>query len=274
MLCWRGIHGELVGSRFLIAQLLKREMFGVYKQSVLGTFWIVLVPLVTVGTFILLRSGGVVAEQELTAPYPVFAGLGVTIWQIFAKGLVAGASSLARGGALITRINVSRKSLVIASMGQTVVAFVVLMLLMTVIFAVFLGRGWDWSPGPAALLFPFALIPLVFFTVGLAMWLSLINALVRDIMNLMSVMVTLLMLLTPILYLVPPPVTGERAALLSTINTYNPLNHLVGGPRDLLLEGFVHDPAGFWISTALATLIFCFSIVAFHITEKRIAERI
>lgn len=267
---------ELIDNRWLTYQLFRRDIFAFYKQSLLGAIWIIVVPLITVGTFILLRSSGVVATGEIETPYPLYAGIGVTVWQLFAQGLVAGSNSLVAGADMITRINFSKKSLVLASMGRTLVAFLVLVGLVLVLFVVFGLRGYAYTPTAALLLVPLALIPIILLTLGLSFWLALLNALVRDIATMMSVIITFFLFLTPILYERPVAVedAGTLANLLGTLTDFNPLYYLVVVPRDLILIGSTNELSGFLISSAVAIVLFIGTLFAFHLTETRVAERI
>jgi lipopolysaccharide transport system permease protein len=267
---------ELAENRYLTFQLFKRDVFAFYKQSLLGAFWIVFVPLITVGTFVLLRGSGVVEAGQIDAPYPVYAVIGVAIWQLFSAGLVAGANSLVLGGEMISRINFSKKALVIAAMGRTIVSFVVLLVLAVVLFAVYVSAGWAWSPSAALLLVPLSLLPTLLLTVGLSFYLALLNGVVRDIGTMLSMVVTFLMLLTPVLYERPRPGpdAGSMAHLLADITEYNPMYYLVAAPRELVLEGAVVDVRGFAAACVFSVVVFGVALVSFHLTETRIAERI
>ncbi len=267
---------ELLTTRWLTLQLFKRDMFAFYKQSLLGVFWVVFVPLVTVGTFVLLKGSGVVAVGKMAAPYPVYAVLGIGIWQLFSQGLVAGANSLVQGGEMISRINFSKKSLIIASMGRTVVSFLIVLLLLGILFGYYATRGYTPPLTAGLLLAPVTLVPMALFTLGLSFYLALLNGIARDIGTMLGMVVTFLMLLTPVLY--DRPVLGpdapQLARLLDTITQYNPLYYLVQGPRDLVLLGHMSTPMGFAISSAVAIGVFAVALVGFHLTETRIAERI
>ena len=238
--------------------------------------WIIVLPLITVGTFIVLRGSGVMDVGEIGAPYPIFAGIGLAVWTLFAQGLVAGASSLVQGGQLISRINFSKKSLVIASMGKTVASFLVLVALVVGLFVYHGSHGYDYQPTTALLLVPLALIPMLLLTLGVSFILALINAIVRDIAAVMGVLITFVMLLTPVLYERTSSTAASSASsrLLATVTEYNPLYYLVAAPRDLVLRGHLVEPNGFWISTAFATAMFLLAITGFHLTETRITERV
>lgn len=267
---------ELWENRWLTLQLFKRDLLAFYKQSLLGALWIVFVPLVTVGTFVVLKGSGVVAVGQLDAPYPVFATLGVAIWQLFAQGVVSGANSLVAGGEMITRINFSKKSLVIASMGRTVVSFGVLLVLAGGLYGFYALQGQAPALHAAAWLAPLALLPTLVLTLGLSFYLALLNSIVRDIATGLSVLLTFLLLLTPVLYARPLPTgdAGDLSGLLGAITDYNPLHYLVAAPRELVLRGTVTEVEGFVVATALSLALFVLGLFSFHLTETRIAERI
>jgi lipopolysaccharide transport system permease protein len=272
----RDIVTELIDTRFLTYQLFKRDLAAFYKQSLLGGIWLIVVPLVTVGTFIILRGSGVVAVGRIDAPYPVFAVLGLAVWQLFAQGLVSGAGSLVQGGDMVSRINFSKKSLVIGSMGRALVSFLVLLALAVVLLIAYGLGAWRFHPTPALALVPLALLPTALLTLGLSFYMALLNGVMRDVANALSMLVTFLMLLTPVLYEKPvlDASSGPMARALAAVTDHNPLYYLVAAPRELVLLGTVTDVRGFLLSSAVSVAVFIVALVSFHLAETRIAERI
>lgn len=257
------IINELKRNRWLTFQLFKRDFLTIYKQSFIGIFWAFIIPLVSVGTFIVLNRSGVFSFGEIDVPYPIFAILGVAFWQLFSTGLIASSNSLVKAGRMIVKINFSKKSLVIASVGQSLIAFLVQFLLVGILFIVY-----GISPTLYILLFPLFMIPLLLFTLGLGFILSLLNGIMRDIGNILSMLMTFLMFLTPVLYARP------KSGFLGQITTYNPLYYLVSAPRELILKGYIEHVNGFIVSVFISLFIFIICLVIFHLTETRVAERI
>jgi len=270
------IAAELVRTRWLTYQLFKRDLFSFYKQSFVGAFWIIILPLITVGTFIVLKGSGVVAVGDLETPYPIFAILGIAFWQLFAQGIVGGAHSLVLGGEMISRINFSKKALVLASMGKNVLSFAILVVVVVVLFVVYRYYGYHYAPQWTVLLLPVVLLPLVLFTLGLSFIFALLNAIMRDIGTVLTMVVPFVMLLTPVLYDKPQaaPDADVAGSVLARLTDYNPLYYLVAAPRDLVLRGHITELSGFAVTAAISVVLFVVSIFAFHLTETRIAERI
>jgi lipopolysaccharide transport system permease protein len=254
---------ELHTNRWLIYQLFKKDFLALYKQSFMGFAWAIVVPLLSVGTFIALNGSGVWNIGAISVPYPLYAILGMAFWQLFSTGIVANSNSLVSAGAMIAKINFSKKSLVVASTGQSLLSFIIQLCL-----AFTLLLWYHIVPSIAILLFPLLMVPIVLFTLGLGFLLALLNGFMRDIGNLIAVLVTFLMLLTPVLY--AKPTTG----ILATLSTYNILYYLVTVPRDLVLFGTTQNLNAFVLSSVIAAVVFAACLGIFHLTEARIAERI
>jgi lipopolysaccharide transport system permease protein len=257
------ISNELKKNRWLTFQLFKRDFFAIYKQSFIGILWAVIIPIVSVGTFIVLNQSGVFAIGDIDVPYPIYAILGMAFWQLFSTGLIASSNSLVSAGSMITKINFSKKSLVIASTGQSIVSFLIQLLLIGILF-VYYGI----KPNVVILLIPITMIPMMLLTLGLGFILSILNGIMRDIGKIIAVLMTFLMFLTPVLY--AKPTTG----ILATVTKYNLLYYLVSVPRELVLNGTISEWKGFLIASIASFIIFIICLIVFHLTETRVAERI
>jgi lipopolysaccharide transport system permease protein len=257
------IFNELRKNRWLTYQLFKRDFLAVYKQSFVGSFWALILPLISVGTFIILNRSGIFNVGNINVPYPIYAILGMAFWQLFSTGLIASANSLVAAGTMITKINFSKKSLVIASLGRSIVSFLIQLVLVALLFVCY-----GIEPSTTILLIPLAIIPILLLTLGLGFIVSLINGILRDIGNILGVVLTFLMFLTPVLYAKP------RIGILGSFSNYNPLYYLVSVPRDLVLTGTSSELNGFFITSIISIIIFIVCVVIFHLTETRVAERI
>lgn len=257
------IFNELKKNRWLTYQLFKRDFLAVYKQSFIGSFWALIIPLVSVGAFIILNRSGIFSIGDIKAPYPIYALLGMAFWQLFSTGLIASSNSLVAAGTMITKINFSKKSLVIASLGRSIVSFLIQFVLVALLF-VYYGI----VPSIAILLLPLIIIPILLLTLGLGFILSLINGVVRDVGNVLGVILTFLMFLTPVLYAKP------TMGILAQATSYNPLYYLVSAPRALVLTGTISELSGFFVMSILTIIIFIACLIIFHLTETRVAERI
>jgi lipopolysaccharide transport system permease protein len=266
---FRDMAREVREGRWLTWQLFKRDFKAVYKQSVLGILWVLIFPIITLGTFVLLTYAGKFVPGEMDVWYPIFALLGISFWQLFAVGLQSTTNSITSAGSLIAKIKFPRESLVFSAMGQAFVGFLIQMVLVAclIVYDVF----WQHSGFVLAwttILVPLTIIPLVLLALGLGFILSIANGVVRDIGKGIGVITTFLMFITPVLYVTP------TEGFLGTLTKYNPLFYLTTLPRDLVLTGEVLHPLGYAVSVLLSVAAFFIFWIIFHLTETRIAERI
>lgn len=120
------------------------------------------------------------------------------IRRLFSQGVISTASSLVGASSLLTKINFPKEGLVIAAVGQTIFEFLIRIPLLLLIFV------WTgFLSHLNILMVPFAMVPLLFLTLGIGFFISLFNAILRDIGNGLSLAMTLGMLVTPVVY--PPP---------------------------------------------------------------------
>lgn len=254
---------EIKDNRWLTYQLFRRNFFAMYKQSFLGILWIIILPIINVGVFAVLNNSGIFNIGDIQVPYPVYAIAGMAFWQVFAVGLGSSAHALTSAGDMITRINFSKKSLVFAPMGRTMVSFLVQLTLVGVLLLFY-----RILPGPGILLIPLVVFSIVLLTLGLGFLVAIMNAIVNDIGNILSMGITFLMYLTPVLYAHP------KTGILSHATKYNPMYYFVSAGRDLILDGRINEIQGFLFSVLFSVALFVVGLVIFHLTETRIAERI
>ena len=98
---------------------------------------------------------------------------------------------------------------------------------------------------------------------------SLVNGVIRDVGNVLGIVINLGMFVTPVIY---PPPTGWPMSFL--INYVNPVSGFVTAVRDLTTIGSFTDPAAYVSSVIISILLFFTGWRFFHIVEPKIAERV
>lgn len=260
---WKDLMREMPATARVAGVMFSRDFRALYRQSVLGYFWSLAVPLLTVGLFLYLNRTGLFSVGSISVPYVVFAVVGMAFWQLFAAGLTSCTQSLVTGGALLTKVNFPRESLVFAAYAVAAVPFTVQLVLGLVLMLGYRVPFTWWALAAIP-----AIAPLVLLTIGLGLLTSLLHGLARDVGAVLPALVSFLLFFTPVLY--ARPTTG----LASTVATYNPLYYLIGVPRDLLLFGGTSYMTGYWISAAGSIFVVIGAWQMFHLAEFRLVERI
>jgi len=258
---WLEMLKELKDSRELILRLFIRDFSAKYRQSFLGYLWAVFLPFMAIVTFMFLNRSGILNIGKTDVPYPLFALVGLTVWQLFSTGVVSGTNSLVRAGGMITKINFPRETLVFSSLAQSLFEFIIKTLLIVISFFIF-----KFVPFWTIVFFPLAVLPILLLTLGLSFIFALVNCLFRDTISAVALIANFLLFLTPVLY--------PKTEISSFFFKMNPLTALVSAPRDLIIYGYIKEPVDFFLASILAILLFLVSWRVFHITEPKIPERV
>lgn len=260
---WRDMYREIPLARRLAWVMFLRDFKALYRQSALGYFWAVFVPLLTVGLFVYLNKAGLLSVGPMTVPYVVYAIAGIAFWQLFASGLTSATLSLVTGGSLLSKVNFPKESLVFAAYAAAGIPFAIQFVLSVVLM---LGYSVPLTWG-MLLALPAAL-PLMCLALAMGLVLSLVNGVLRDIGATLPALMSFLLFLTPVMYQLP---SSGFASVLAGIN---PLYYLVVVPRDLLIFGSTQELRGFAVCAIGAVCTLALALQLFHLTESRLAERI
>ncbi|MBI5192119.1 MAG: ABC transporter permease [Nitrospirae bacterium] len=260
---WPLMFRELIESRELIWRLILRDISAKYKQSFLGILWSFLTPLAMMFAFVWIKGMNILPIKNTYMPYPAFVFFGQMVWLLFQHGITTTTNSLAEAGSLLTKINFPREVLVLSKLGQTIFEFLLRIPLLVIIF-IWVG----FIPNVSILLIPVALLPLLLLVAGLGFFLSLLNAVMRDISSVIGIILSIGMFATPVVY--PPPVSWPMSFW---INYVNPVSAFLNTSRDLATVGHITDPASYVTSIIFSILIFMVGWRSFHLVEPKIAEQ-
>lgn len=259
---YRQMFSDLLKSRELGYRLFLRDFSAKYRQSLLGVLWVVIIPLFTVAVFVAINRAGVLRTGDTGVPYPVFALFGITVWSLF-TGLTSSISGVVGStGGLITKINFPRIALLYSPVLIAFVDFGVRSLLLCIIMV--MGRV---IPFAGSLFFLPAMLPLIFLSLGIGMVLSIVGALIKDIANFVNMSLTIVMLVTPVVYTLPP------VGFLARANMYNPLYYLIDVPRTLLFSGVWSHPVGYSLASIIAVAAFFLGWRFYQLAIGRIVEK-
>jgi len=205
---------QVLKYRFLISQLLRRDVVTRYKRSILGIAWTMLNPL---GTMIVL-SIAFSQVFKMTEGYPAYVLSGLMAWNFFSQASNASMVNLIWGEGLLKRIYMPRTSFALAAIGTGVVN--VLLSLIPMIIVMILSN----VPVKLSILFlPVPIIILALFTLGFGLIISTFAVYFPDVAEMYNIVLTAWLYLTPIIY----PEEILPANIAAVISTLNPLYSIV-----------------------------------------------
>jgi homopolymeric O-antigen transport system permease protein len=261
LLCqmWR----DLLSARELAWRLFLRDVRAQYRQSILSYIWVFIPPLVASLPFIYLNAQGVVKIGGTPIPYAAYAIIGTTIWQVFADAVNAPLMAVINSKSMLARINMPREAILISALGQVGLGFLVRLVLLIGVFIWF-----GLLPPPSAVLFPLGILSLIVLGSFIGLLVTPIGLLYTDVQRALPIILTFLMLLTPVIYPVP------QSGLAGTIAQYNPLTSLVVTTRDWLTTGTTIHAIGF-IAVSLSALVMLFAVwIVFRVATPHLVARL
>lgn len=250
----------------LIRQLSWREIEMRYRGSTLGAVWTVLTPLFMLAVFtfvfaVVLKARWSQGETNTTQfALVIFAGL--TVFNLFGEVIGRAPVIVTSQPNLVKKVVFPLEVLpVVALLSALFQAAIASVILLT--FQVAFGSGFHFT----ALLVPLLIVPLCLMTLGCAWFLAALGVYVRDVGQLIPLVVTALMFLSPIFY----PSTN-LPPWFRPFAVYNPLGYSIETIRDAVVFGNFPDIATWFINLTAGLLVAALGYAFFQKTRKGFAD--
>lgn len=236
--------------KFLLSQLVERDIKIKYRRSVLGIFWSFLQPLLMMVVLTIVFSQLFASNIE---NYPVYLLTGKLIFDFFSQGTRSAMMSITKAE-ILKKVYIPKYMYTLSSI---ISSFVTFLLSLVVLFMVMLVTNVDFTIYIIFTSLP--ILALLVFTVGVGLILATATLFFRDMEHLYGVFVTLLMYGTPIFY--PPEIIPESFRFLLDIN---PLYAIISCCRSVFMDGTIYDPSQLLFATASAIVALVLGIAMFY----------
>jgi lipopolysaccharide transport system permease protein len=218
---WGSSMSELWSYRHLVVGLIRRDFLLSYQQTVLGPLWVLLQPIMTLVTYVVV-FGKMVGISTQGTPPVLFYLAGIILWNLF-NDIFTNTSSIFRDNAhLFTKVYFPRLVMPFAQMSGQLARFAIQFLLLLVVIAGY-ALFTPWSlPSTAWLVFvPLAIVLVAALSLALGLLFSVLTGKYRDITYVVGIGIRLFMFLTPVIY--PVSYISEKWRWLVQ---FNPLSTL------------------------------------------------
>jgi lipopolysaccharide transport system permease protein len=190
---------ELIRYRDLIFLFVKRDFVTQYKQTILGPLWYVLNPLFStvIYTFVFGKLANIGTDG---IPYLLFYYSGTMLWTFF-SGCFTNASDLfVTNGELFGKVYFPRLTVPISNILSNGIRVLIQFAMMLFFFVYYLIRGAAFSVSWHVLLSPLLLVWLSVLGASTGMIISSLTTKYRDLRQLVSFALNLVMYATPVVY--------------------------------------------------------------------------
>lgn len=224
---------ELYDYRELLFNLVKRELKVKYKKSVLGFFWSLLNPLLTMLVFTFVFAFVLRIQPPKNslglASFPMFLLIALLPWNFFSLTLGSAVGSIVFNSNLIRKVYFPREILPISLTLANLINFFLELL---VLFAFLAILGYPFYR------FLYLLLVIIFiqllFTVGVSLVFAMLNVYFRDVQHFVGIILMVWFYATPIIYPFEMIPKRWRGLPIQFILKLNPLTALTLSYRDIL----------------------------------------
>ena len=232
-------HGDL------ILQLSKREVLERYRGSLLGLLWSFIHPLFMLAVYMFVF--GVVfqmkwgTDQNVDVQFAVILFSGLVVHGLFAECMVRGPGLIVGNQHFVKKVVFPLEILPIVSVCVALFHMLVGLVILT------LAIVFAHSTLPlTALLAPLVLFPIIVLALGMSWLLASLGVFLRDISQVVGILATVLLFLSPIFY----PVSALPEHLQAYLYI-NPLTLIIGELREVMIFGNAPD----WMALSIYLLI-------------------
>lgn len=216
-------------SWILLRELVKTDFKLRYQGSMLGMAWSVLKPLMLFAVMYVVF----VRFLRFGAGIPHFAVsllLAQTLWAFFQEATSQGMQAIVGRGDLLRKLKFPKYIVVVSS---TVSALINLVISLFVVLIFMIVNGVEFRP--IILLFPFVIIELYLFSLGVALLLSTLFVRFRDIGHIWDVIMQAWFYATPIIYPLTQLINVGWLSIAKLVLMLNPIAQIIQDARYLVV---------------------------------------
>ncbi|MBV9869992.1 MAG: ABC transporter permease [Frankiaceae bacterium] len=251
---------EIWDRRDVLRMLTERGLRHKYGSSVLGYGWSLLEPMIYILTYFLLLK----IFHRSYPMYPLFIGSAILPWQWFSQTVNSSTSTLRKNSRLITSIALPREIYPLADVAMKSVEFFASL-------PIIIGVAWVYGAKPSGYLavWPLAVLLELMIVTGLALLVSSLNTVLRDIEQGIGLVTRMLFYLTPCLYPLLKLTPGARA-----LESYNPMVGIIELNRAVWFPAYWTGWTPLIYSAIGAIVILCLGFSVFARVERAVLKEL
>ncbi len=229
--------GNFLKYRYLIKELVSKNIKLQYRNSVLGIFWTFLEPLLTMIVLSLVFNNLFGRDSSKVVNFPVYLLCGKLLHEFFTSSTKRAMRSIRSRASIIKKVYVPKYVYPLSEVLSKFVTFLISFSVLAVVILYFnianinpitLTGNVVWAIPPIIVLF--------FFSLGVGMILATLNVFFKDIENIYDVFCLLLFYTTPIVY------TADRlgdpsTSLIAALVRFNPMYGFIQMFRGAVIYG-------------------------------------
>lgn len=255
---------EFYNSRTILYALIRKDLFGKHKNSLLGFGWHFCMPIIMLTIYYITFASGIRASS--IDNFIVYLSSGLFLFTYMTSNIINGASCITSNSNMIKKMYFPRSMVILA---QTISSFIVMLIGYVVVFSAILIIGYEINILSILLMVVILCLSLVFVT-GYCLIFASINVYYRDVQYFLSSVSVVFFFITPMYY----TVDSINGSTMSMIVWGNPLTYYVECIHDCIYYGTVPSLSLMCIAIILSTLTLVMGLLVFEKLKHGFAERL
>jgi len=251
--------------RYFILSSIKTEFKSRFIRSKLGGMWMIIHPLAQVLVYALILSQIMSAKLPNVAStyaYPIYILSGIIGWTLFAEIFNKSLNVFIANGNLLKKMAFPKLALPLIILGGALLNFSIFLTIMFIVFG-FLGH----LPYHAVYWLPLLVLLTVSLAMGIGLFLGTLNVFIRDIGQMMEVVLHFWFWLTPIVYMVS--IVPQKYHELFMLN---PLTGIIMGYQNVLLYDKAPDLSLLIYPSVIALISLVFAMIIFYKAREEMTD--
>lgn len=251
---------EIYEYRTMISSLIKRDLRGRYKGSVLGFAWTFLNPLLQLVVYTIVFSNIMRAGIK---DYYLFLFVALIPWIFFGNSVTGGSTCIISQKEMVKKIYFPREVLPIAHVTCQLVNMFFSFIVIAIVLIV-TGHGFN---GYALLFLPIVVIAEYMLSISIALIVSALTVYLRDLEHMLAIIVMAWQFMTPVMYSIDMvPDSFKKIFYL------NPMTPIIEAYRDIFYYKNAPDLGTLLHGFILSLVLLMIGWIVFGRLQKHFAE--
>ena len=186
---------DMWARREIIFALAERDVRSSYKQAALGMFWALISPVLQVILFTLIFSHVKGLKVPDHVPYILYSFVGLLAWGFFSGSMSQGGNSMIANLVLLQKTHFPRECFPLSQMLEQTLYTIIGLLPLGILLAIH-----GFAPKAEVVYVPIFIVIEVLFTAGMTLIMSALVVYVRDLVQVLAIILQLGLFATPIIW--------------------------------------------------------------------------
>ena len=261
--------------RYLMQEIVRKNVKLQYRNSFLGIFWTMLQPFLTMLVLVFIFTKIFGKANDGVVCYPVYLLTGRLLYEFYTQSTNRAMRSIRNSASVLKKVYVPKYIYPIANVFSTFITFLISLIVLVLVMGYFLIKNQFTMQYPDLHLSWYILLSFVpilllcIFSTGVGLLLSVLNVYFKDIEYIYSVITLMLFYVTPIMYKLKTLARSGVHPMVMRILMLNPLYSILEMFRSCVLYCTMWNWNHFFYALAVSVITLVIGLIVFYKNQDK-----